>query len=85
MCIRDRDAGLHGQALGTLLLADVITCSRGVTQMAESALISVDAKDASAARSRSTFGFAPIEGRAEASFIYVVTSASCHYGFNFLV
>jgi len=51
------DVNLHGQGLGTLLLADAITRSRSAAQAVGSAGIFVDAKDASAARFYATFGF----------------------------
>ena len=52
------DVSLHGQGLGTLLLADAITRSRSAALAVGSAGIFVDAKDASAAKFYAAFGFA---------------------------
>ena len=52
------DVSLHGQGLGTLLLADAITRSRSAALAVGSAGIFVDAKGASAARFYASFGFA---------------------------
>ena len=52
------DVNLHGQGLGTLLLADAITRSQSAAHAVGSAGIFVDAKDAGAARFYAAFGFA---------------------------
>ena len=51
------DVNLHGQGLGTLLLADAISRSRSAAHAVGSAGIFVDAKDVSAARFYAAFGF----------------------------